>query len=179
MYGVVTIVEGEAGAKIRALWARLAAEHGSEITAGHSVPHLSYHVADDYDRAAVEALFGRVAATFGPFPASHFGVAAGALEEFAGVALPVARSPRLSQLHEALWDPCSVAATNVVQRYASELWFPAVALGGEPLFRKAPPLLQGWVREGLLGDGFLVNNLALIEEVPSGHEVVLRVGLNE
>ena len=35
------------------------------------------------------------------------------------------------------------------------------------------------MREGLLGDGFLVNNLALIEEVPSGHEVVLRVGLNE
>ena len=82
--------------------------------------------------------------------------------------LPVARSPRLAQLHEALWDDSSAAATNVVQRYSSEVWFPVVALGGEALFQQGPARMREWVRDGSVPDGFLVDNLALIEEMPSG-----------
>jgi len=136
-YGVVTIVEGEAGAKIQALWQRLTAEHGAEIIQGYSLPYLSYRVANYYDRAAVEKLFRRVAEDFELFSASRFGVAAGVLKEFAGAVLPVARSPRLAQLHEAL-------------------------------FQQEPAWMRECVRDGSVPDGFLVDNLALIEEeVPS------------
>lgn len=38
MYGIVTLVEGEAGERIRALWAELAASYGQGAVEGHNRP---------------------------------------------------------------------------------------------------------------------------------------------
>ena len=74
MYGIVTIVEGAVGARVEAVWASLRERHGADVTRGHNVPHVSFHVADDYDLAAVEQLLERVAARQRPFEAPLFGL---------------------------------------------------------------------------------------------------------
>ncbi len=53
MYGIVTIIEGEAGRQVHALWQQWREQFGDQAVQGMSVPHVSYHVAADYDLDAV------------------------------------------------------------------------------------------------------------------------------
>ena len=178
MYGIVTIVEGAVGARVEAVWASLRERHGADVTRGHNVPHVSFHVADDYDLATVEQLLERVAAGQRPFEAPLFGLGVLPLEEEGGnvVMLNVARSPQLSALHEALWEEASAAGVGVIDHYHPEVWFPHLTLGDHPSLGARAPEIVALLRPQA-PRSLRVENLAVIEEMPYGHEVRLRVAL--
>jgi len=177
MYGIVTIVAGEPGMQIARAWEDLRAKHGPEATRGHNVPHVSYHVADDYDLAAVERLFARVAAEHAPFDVGMAGIGTMGHDGQRIVFLNVVRSPALASLQDVLWDGATSAGTGVIERYHRDIWAPHVTLGDHPILLERLPDLARRLGGGPVPDRFRVDNLALIEEMPYGHEVRLRASL--
>ena len=177
MYGVVTIVEGEAGRQVHALWQQWREQFGDRAVQGMSVPHVSYHVASDYDLDAVRTLFEGLAAHTRAFEVRAAGVAFIAGADGDVVWINVARSPAMNELHEALWDGATAAGTDVEMRYESTTWFPHVTLTYQAQVLENAPALASAMRDGRLPRAIVVDNLALIEETDEGHDVVLRVPL--
>ena len=176
MYGIVTLVEGEAGERIRALWAELAASYGKGAVQGHNRPHLTYHAADDYDKKRVRALLERLAAATPAFAVPTVGL--GYLHGANGIAfINAVRTPRLSQLHEALWPEATAGGQGVVGYYQTERWFPHVTLGDQPALLEALPRHAGVLGEAVLRVEMAIDNLALIEETAEGHDLEFRVSL--
>ena len=173
MYGIVTIAEGEAGAQVLALWEELSKGEAWEAVGEMSVPHLSYHVAETYRLAAVEKLLERVAGETAPFrlPMASIGVVCGPHHV---VYLTAVRTPALSALHEALWDGATEAGSDIVPRYESATWMPHVTLGNHASMVEWTPELARRQGAGRLPREIVVDNVALIEEVPGGHEVIYR-----
>ena len=178
MYEIVTIVEGDAGSQIERAWAELRAKHGPEATRGHNLPHVSYHVADDYDLAALERLFARLGSQRTPFDVPLWGLGTVSHESARIVFLNVGRSPEMTSLQDALWDEASAAGSGVIDRYRREIWFPHIMLGDHPILLERFPDLARRLGNALPPDRFRVDNLALIEEMPHGREVRLRVPLS-
>ena len=177
MYGIVTIIEGEAGRQVHALWRQWREQFGARAVQGTSVPHVSYHVAAGYDLDAVPALFEGLAAQTRAFEVRAAGVAFLAGADGDVVWINVARSPALNDLHEALWDRATAAGTDVETRHESTTWFPHVTLTYQAQVIEDAPELASAMRDGRLPRAIVVDNLALIEETDEGHEVVLRVPL--
>lgn len=177
MYGIVTIVDGERGAQIRRVWADLARRYGDDAIEGFNLPHLSYHVADDYDREAISALLQRLAAETKAFrvPARGLGVIPSRAARV--LFISVVRTPGLSALHEALWDGATAVATNTVEHYGRNSWFPHVTLTDRAVALDSMGKLADAMGDGRLPSEIAIDNLALIEETDEGHEVRLRVDL--
>lgn len=180
MYGIVTIVDGVAREQIEALWAELRADYGEAALAGFSLPHMTYHVADDYDLDALRALLERLAAAQPVFSAPMRTLAALVGEQDTGgvvTSLAPTRTPQLSALHAALWEPASALGTNVVAHYAPEGWAPHVSLAYDPRILEAAPRIVAAMRAGQLPTTLEVDNLSVIEEQPYGHDRVIEVPL--
>jgi hypothetical protein len=177
MYGIVTIVDGVGLEQIEVLWAELRAEYGDAALEGFSLPHMTYHVADDYDLDGVRALLERLAEAYPAFTAPMRMI--GALVGEAGMvtSLVPTRTPQLSALHEALWAPASELGTNVIDRYAADGWTPHVSLAYEPAILGAAPRIAEAMRGGRLPTTLEVDNLSVIEEQPYGHDRVIEVPL--
>lgn len=179
MYGIVSIVEGPLAAQIERAWATLRAKHGPAATHGHNLPHLSYHVAHDYDLPAVDALFKRLAGASPAFDAPLGGLGTIAFESGRIVFLNVRRTPPLSALQDALWDHASAAATGVIDHYHRDTWMPHITLGDHPILLERFPDLARRLGGEPIPASFRVDNLALIEEMPHGHEIRLRTSLRD
>ncbi|MFQ6019555.1 MAG: hypothetical protein ACE5KW_02240 [Dehalococcoidia bacterium] len=176
MFGIVTVLEGEPEEQVRALWSELRAAFGADLVKGLNLPHLSFHVADRYEEELARALLKRVGGTTEEFsvPTPALVFVAG---EFTGVGLIAMRTPALSALHDALWGEATRAATGVVMRYERDQWQPGIALCGGDTIVEASPLLVRALGEGRLPARLPINNLALIEETATGHELVFKARL--
>ncbi len=176
MYGIVTIVEDEWGDLVRKMWSDLKSSQGSEAVVGFSLPHFTYHVADDYDMATVERLLKKLASN-----TQEFSVPSGGLAMYPGdegiLYINMVRSPNLTRLQDALWDEATKAGTNVVRLYHRDRWLPHVTIAN---YRKAMnelPQLAATFETARVPRKIPVNNLAIIKEVSTGHEVCFRVEL--
>ena len=176
MYGIVTIVEDEWGDLVRKMWADLKSSRGSECVEGFSLPHFTYHVADDYDMASVERMLEKLASN-----TQEFDVPCGGLAVHPGneciVYINMVRSPALTGLQDALWDEATEAGINVEMRYHRDEWLPHVTVAYDPKVTSALPQLAAAFEKGEMPDNIPANNLAVIEEVSTGHEIRFRVGL--
>lgn len=171
--GIVTLVEGEALTQVAALRALLEEAVGAPAVRGSRVPHLSYHVAQDYDLPAVDALFARLGAETAPFQVRTPGL----LFLRHGVWLEATRPPQLTALQDALWDEASTAGTGVEQRYHRDRWAPHVTLAErDPGLEFAPALRDAFHRE-LVPAAMTIANIALIEETDTGHDILRRTTL--
>jgi hypothetical protein len=138
MYGIVSVLDEEHQLAVWELWADIEREFGVEISETH-VPHFSYHVATTY-APAVHDILAAIAATTVPVRTTSL---------FIGVVdappplfvLPLVRTEALSALHRRLWTELEPIATDVMDRYAANVWFATVNL--------APDLEQDITR-GLL-----------------------------
>jgi hypothetical protein len=138
MYGIVSLLDEEHQVAVWELWADIEREFGVKLSDAH-VPHFSYHVATAY-APTVHEILAAIAATTAPVRTASF---------FVGVVnappplflLPLARTDPLSALHRRLWSELAPIATNVMDRYAAEVWFAIVNL--------APDLKQD-ISRGLL-----------------------------
>ena len=175
--GIVTLIDGEAEEQVRVLWSQVEAKLGPDAVAEMNTPHTSYHVADDYDRAAVEAVVLSSASATAPFQLPAPGIGLVARDEGCGTWINLARTPQLNSLHDALWGPaCAASRGTVYDRYAAPTWFPHVTLSYSPLVQEAPDLVEA-MREGRLPTTVEINNVALIKDTGHGHEIVMRFDL--
>ena len=183
MYGIVTIVggiggvDGGGGEQIEALWAELRADYGDAALEGFSLPHMTYHVADDYDLDRLRAVLDSLAAAQPAFTVPMHTVGALVGEQGMVTSLVPTRTPQLSALHAALWGPASAVCTGLVERYGPDSWAPHVSLAYEPRILEAAPRIAEAMRAGRLPTTLEVDNLSVIEEQPYGHDRVIEVPL--
>lgn len=125
MYGIVSVLDEAHQDAVWRLWADIEREFGVTISEMH-VPHFSYHVAKTYGSSLEETLAG-IAASTPPLRTASF---------FIGVFnappplffLPLVRTDALSALHRRLWAELGPIATEVMDRYAPNVWMATVNL---------------------------------------------------
>ena len=169
MQGIVSLLDGASAQAIRALWAELEREHGlREAARSTPYPHVSYHLAEDYDLALVGLVLRRVAAHFAPFTVRIIGL--GAFTAFEPVLyLAVERTPELDALHATLWRELAAevgVAHEPSPLYASASWIPHVTLAQRDLTPGTlESLLAAWAARVVLRDVY-VSDLTLLYRRP-------------
>ena len=177
VYGIVTLIEGDAGELIRQTWRRIEAALGAEAVREMNTPHASFHVANGYEVERTDALLQSVAWRSSPFEVATAGLGLSARDDDDRVTwISLVRSPALDRLHAALWDEASALATGVYQQYAPPIWFPHVTLSYSARVQEAPAALLELLRDGRIPDAVRIDNVALIEDTGDGHRIVSRVG---
>jgi len=165
MDGVVSLLDDEHNLLINALWEVLDHDFGVNYLIQHvPIPHFSYHVADQYDRARVEQLIENVARTQ-PF----MKVRATGIALFTGQApilyVPVVRTAELTRLHETLWGPVSAAARGTQDYYHPQRWMPHITLAqGDLDDVSLMRIFERWSTRSFEWE-ITINNLALICDV--------------
>jgi 2'-5' RNA ligase len=127
MYGIVSLLDAEHHAKVVQLWAEFKARFGVQGISLTPIPHYSYHVAEKYNLAKLEAVLVKAARTIQPFRVRTNG-----LGIFTGAEpvlyIPVIRKPALTQFHQYLWEPLSATATKSSPYYHPDSWRPHITL---------------------------------------------------
>lgn len=128
MEGVVALLDPEGEAHLRAIWRRLAERHAAHALAQRvPYPHLSFHVAEGYDLAALAASLAPVVRGLRPLVVRSTG-----LGLFTGPAptlyLAVTRDPALSDAHARIWPAIEPAARGSQGYYAAPAWVPHITL---------------------------------------------------
>lgn len=128
MLGVVSLLDEETSSFVRSLWEDLRREFGFSGMAADSSPHLSFHVAEHYDMAKVEAQVKSIARSTPPFASKTTGIGVfhGAEDV---VFLPVVRRPRLTVVQRVIHDELKQHSDGALDFYAPDAWMPHVTLG--------------------------------------------------
>lgn len=175
MPGVVSLVDGAVGELVNTLWERLPRELGIAPPPPGAIPHVSYHVADDYSHGAFAAMQD-VAARFGEFEVDVSG-----LGIFSGdplvLYLAVIRSPRLSALQKELYVGLRSFAVGTGPYWHANRWAPHITIAMEGL-----TVEQAGEAVALLGKMNLslparIDNLSFLDERSGTHTLVNRASL--
>jgi len=127
MHGVVSILDSSTYSKVKAVWSTLQAECGLRAIWEVPFPHFSWHLAKSYDFENLQVKLRELALEVEPFEATAngLGIFTG---ELPVIYLPVVRSPRLTTVHQMLWD-CTMADGFAFSRlYAPKDWVPHITL---------------------------------------------------
>ena len=147
MQGIVSLLDAASEEVVRSLWAKLARGWGlREGPRSAPVPHISYHVAEEYDLARVGPLMRCVAADAAPLSVRITGVQA-FTEAEPVMYLAVERSAELLALHTAIWNAIEDAgiAHDTWKVYAPEYWVPHVTLAMGDLTRETlEEIVSAW-----------------------------------
>ncbi len=128
MDGVVSLLDPEATARVRALWVEIEARHGiSSVAKRVPFPHISHHVAARYDLPTLGANLLPVGKSCRAFEIQTAG-----LGVFTGPApvltIAVTRSPALSAVHARAWAASGPAAEGSLPYYAPDRWVPHITI---------------------------------------------------
>jgi 2'-5' RNA ligase len=150
MDAIVSLLDDASAQSVRALWAELEREHGlGEVARIVPYPHVSYHLAEDYDLARIGDTLGRVAERAAPFTARVTGLGAFRASEPV-LYLAIERNPALDAVHAAIWRELAVEGMEGVAREPSPLyegatWAPHVTLAQRDLTSATlESLLSAW-----------------------------------
>ena len=165
MQGIASLLDDVSAMAVRALWAELERERLlREAARIVPFPHVSYHLAEDYDLARIGEVMRRVAERTAPFTTRITGLGAFTAVEPV-LYLAIERTLELDALHAALWreladDPG--AAREPSPLYASASWIPHVTLAQRDLTPEAlESLLATWSTRDFRREIF-VNDLTLL-----------------
>lgn len=168
MHGIVTLLDGEHDARVRAVWRELEDCCGlAQAARVTPFPHFSWLVAADYDAARVLGAFDRIAAQSRSFTvrAAGLGIFTGA---HAVLYVAVARAPALMELHGHVWRALEAAHSGVLDYYRADGWMPHITLAEGDV---DPDRLASAVRLLARRDfawELRVDNLALVHDTSAG-----------
>ncbi len=132
MQAIVTAFDEPWRERVEEIWAELQAVLGLRAVAGTLEPHLTYHVADSYERQTVEAAIERLSGSIKSFEVETHGV--GVFHgRNAGIFLHVTRTDALQALHGAVWAAVNAPAAGTHDVYAPSTWIPHITLAGASL----------------------------------------------
>ncbi len=168
MQGIASLLDDASAQAVRALWAELEGEHGlREVARIVPYPHVSYHLAEDYDLARIGLVMRRVAEREASFTVRITGL--GAFTAFEPVLyLAVERTPELDALHAAIWR--ELAAEGIARApsplYEVTAWVPHVTLAQRDLTSGTlESLLTAWSARDFRRNVY-VSDLALLYRRP-------------
>ena len=171
MDAIVSLLDDASVQAVRALWAELECDYGlGEVARSVPYPHVSYHLAEDYDLARIGEALGHVAERMAPCATRVSGLGAFRASELV-LYLAVERNPALDALHEVIWRELAAEGMEGIARepsplYESATWVPHVTLAQRDLTPAAlESLLSAWSARDFRRD-VSISDLALLYRRP-------------
>jgi 2'-5' RNA ligase len=165
--GVGSLLDLASTNRVRSLWSRLELEFGLRGVLVMPYPHISYQVAQDYDRASLEPALEELARNTRPFTIRTTGLAT-----FDGdwpvVFVAVEKDERLREFHTRVWGTCLPRARDVFSYYHPGSWVPHITLAhGEernsiPLSAEVVQRILGSLNTGVYRWEISIDNIALV-----------------
>jgi hypothetical protein len=127
MASIVTLIDDPFRDALENIWGELKAVFGLKQLCGSTAPCFTWHAADRYDDAALDAALARVAADAAPLSAET-----GQLALLRGAEcllyIPVLADDALLALHAHLWSAAGAVAEGVREAYAAATWAPHISI---------------------------------------------------
>jgi 2'-5' RNA ligase len=138
MRGVVSTFDSGSDSKVRTIWTDLNTKFGLATLQEGLVPHLSWHVAEDYD---LVGLMERLTEITVGIPA--FEIHTNGLGVFTGknlvLYLAIVKDTALAELHHKVWKACEPFASGSSPFYTEQSWIPHVTLAADGLEQENVP----------------------------------------
>jgi 2'-5' RNA ligase len=160
-FSVATLVDFSRNAEAKESWNRVKVISQIEGFALSPMPHISFHVAMDYDLPVVNASLIEITGRFQTFVMRASGVGV-----FSGIQpvvyFPVVKTRKLLDLHEEIWNGLKDATKSANMFYAPDDWMPHVTMA----YQKADAynicdVIGRLIKEHIEFE-FLVDHLAII-----------------
>ncbi len=173
MQGVVTVLDEQHYRLVESLWDEFGRRFGIADLYRTPIPHISYHVAEQYDLTLLEGALHRVAENVRAFEVRTTG-----LGIFTGAQpvlyIPVARSRMLDEFQRMLWERTARYGVGVSPHYAPEHWMPHITLADGNINPSKLGELVRFLSVREFAWEIPMDNLCLIS---SGAEVFVRIEL--
>jgi len=95
-------------------------------------PHISYQVAEKYDRSALRSIMNQLSLDSSPFQVLTSGLGCFTRTQ-PMLHIPVVRSRSLTEFHQQLWDALAPISSEVSHYYHPDAWMPHITLVYENL----------------------------------------------
>jgi 2'-5' RNA ligase len=143
MRSIVSLLGGRQRAAVENLRIELEGGFTREGFCPTPYPHVSFHVAESYDAAALKPALERVASTSPPLRVltAGLGIFTGATHPV--IYLPVVRTAALSEFHRKVWEAANEACDECMAHYEPARWVPHITLAqGEFLTEHLPEIVE-------------------------------------
>jgi 2'-5' RNA ligase len=178
MQAIVTALDEPWRERVEEIWAELKAVFQLAAIATSTEPHFTYHAADGYDRAPIDAQLARLASTTPRFEVETHGLGVFHGEETV-LFLHVTPAPALRAVHAAVWSAAEGIAADVRPVYAAETWVPHITLAIGDLRQEQLPDIMTLLARREYRWRMPATNLCLIPDVTSVEEPWIRWDLRE
>lgn len=170
MEGVVSLLDDEHYRIVENLWAELEREFSVRGVYITPYPHFSYQVSAHYSLEQLTPILQEFAAHSQPFRVQTSG-----LGIFNGprpvLYIPVARSPQLTQFHQALCDIISPAGSSIQNYYHPDVWMPHITIGFGDLNADILSKIVNYLNERDFAWDITIDNIALIYDTGTKQEL--------
>ena len=167
MPGIITLLDKECTAKVRAVQDLMAQDFGVRRSYPGDVPHFTYHLAESYDVDSVLRVVERIASATRPFSVatSGFGVFTGAKPT---LYIPIACGGALASLHECICKEMALAGQVNIPYYRAGRLLPHITIAQGNVPPAMLPDLLAWLAETDFSWDVPVTNLAVAEQTLTG-----------
>jgi 2'-5' RNA ligase len=163
MQAIVSALDDPHREMVENIWGELKAVFGLQGVIGSTRPHFTYHVAQAYDAASIDAVLTAVARAAPPFAIDTHGLGVFRGDETV-LYLHISPSPALAGMHRRVWDAMTPIAAEPIPVYAAETWVPHITLAIGDLTEELLPLALQLLNRREYHWTVPITNLCLIEE---------------
>ena len=173
MQGIVSLLDGADRERVEQLWDELRQDFGVRGIHSKRFPHFSYHVAEEYDLARVQAILRALASQTRSFPTQCSGFGIFTRKEPV-IYLPVVKTWELAVLHKQISAAVSSLATGINEYYAEDIWIPHITIAeGDVDLLVLPEIVRRFGEKNLRWE-MRANNFSVIRATEDAQEVCFR-----
>jgi 2'-5' RNA ligase len=166
MQAIVSALDDPHREMVENIWGELKAVFGLQGVIGSTRPHFTYHVAQAYDAASIDAVLTGIARAATPFAIDTHGLGVFRGDETV-LYLHISPSPALAGMHRRVWDAAAPIATDPKPVYAAATWVPHITLAIGDLTEDVLPLALQFLNRREYHWTIPVTNLCLIDDTSS------------
>lgn len=172
MEGLVSLLDAEHEACVRAIWQALKQAFGlTALSQQVPIPHISYYVAEHIAINTVQAPLQVIAQQASPFAVRATGLGIFTHPHLV-LYIPVVRSIPLTALHGLLRPAFAAAAANPAAYYEPDRWLPHITLAQGDLTYDSLPAVLRWLQQEPINWEITLNNVALIGDEPDARQQI-------
>jgi 2'-5' RNA ligase len=173
MQGIVSLLDGEAGERVEAIWEELRRDFGVRGIHAKRFPHFSYHVAEEYDLERLRPELEQMASASRAFSVAVSGIGI-FTRKLPVIYLPVVRSAQMQRIHGEISGVALPLASGVNEFYGAEVWIPHITIAeGDVDILVLPEILRRFGERNLRWE-VRVTNLAVIRASETVQEICFR-----
>jgi 2'-5' RNA ligase len=128
MHGIVSLLDQRHATQVATVWTSLQDRLGRQGMDVPPFPHVSYHVAEQYEVALLEPIVRAFAAHTAPVEVVTTGLGIFTTGLQPVLYITVARHPGLSALQAALWPTLAALSAGIIEYYHPDQWVPHITL---------------------------------------------------